>query len=110
MGGIKSGDPNVANDLAQTAANHEQSAIGDQCVTEGTTTKQAPLNTGPLGDVDGPDPGSEGGAEYDENGAAAGSDAGAQEDGAMGSDDHSWTPEESDDPPVDPDQGGGDLL
>ena len=120
MGGISSGDPNVGNDLAQATANHdsEQSAIGDVSVRD---------SSGPLGD-DVPDSGD----DVSDSGSEKGSidtwshpatpdadfgvsdddsespDAGAQDDCAMGSDDEARTPE--DDPHVDPDRGGGDLL
>ena len=107
MGGINSGDPNVGNDLAQATANHdsEQSAIGDVSVRD---------SSGPLGD-DVPDSGSEvseeampdadfGVSDHD----IESPDAVAQDDCAMGSDDKVRTPE--DDPHVDPDRGGGDLL
>ena len=97
MGGINSGDPNVGNDLAQAQAKHdsEQSDIGDVSVRD---------SSGPLGD-DVPDSGSEEEAMPDADFGGSDHDIESPDAGAQ---DEVRTPE--DDPHVDPDRGGGDLL
>jgi len=113
MGGIKSGDPNVGNDLAQAQAKHdsEQSAIGDVSVRD---------SSGPLGDIDQEtDSGSGEEEEEEEEEEEAVPDAEEEADYEVDHDvidessdvetqDEARTPE--DDPHVDPDRGGGDLL
>ena len=111
MGGLKSGDPNVGNDLAQAQAKHdsEQSAIGDVSARD---------SSGPLEDIDQEtDSGSD---EEEEEEEEAVPDAEEEADYEVDHDDESSdvetqledearrTPE--DDPHVDPDRGGGDLL
>ena len=110
MGGINSGDPNVGNDLAQAQAKHdsEQSAVGDVSVRD---------SSGPLGDVDQEtDSGSD---EEEEEEAVPDAEEEAMPDADYDVDhddessdvetqDEARTPE--DDPHVDPDRGGGDLL
>jgi len=105
MNGINSGDPNVGNDLLQAQAKHESepSAIGDGSVRD---------TTGPCGD-DAPDSGSEEEVEVkadSEEEADADFDVSDHdvESSDAGAEDEDQTPE--DDPHVEPDRGGGDLL
>ena len=118
MGGSNSGDPNVGNDLAQAAAEHdsEQSAIGDMSVRESSGPLSPPMgDDAPESDSVGEDspseealPEADFGEPSDHDSDSESPHAGAQGDCATGSDDKVGAHE--DDPHVDPDRGGGGLL